>query len=490
MKALLLSFKLIQLLIYISLLSSGLYASQYHVSTLGKPTGRGTISAPWDLATALAHPFIVQAGDTIWIHGGTYHGCFESRLKGTAESNIIVRQYPNESVIIKGYYRYGKGVVLNIKGAYTTYWGFSVTNSEKQRISSETRKIRVISGVNILGHHIKLINLFIYDNPGSGIGFWSTAKNSEIYGCIIFNNGWQRTDKGTGHAIYAQNEVGTKIIRDNIIFNGFSYGIHAYTERGAIKGFHIEGNTIFNNGILSKGSKLKPNILIGGYKPADRITLLNNLTYHNLGLAGQNIELGYTSQNDSISILKNSFIGGGPVFQLLNWKRVYVKENTFYGTTRLVTLNANADTKFYVWNNNTYYEGRYSRPMNNLNFKSWIKTYSIDQTSHYHFYQPKSNEIFVNPNMYEAGRGHITIFNWEGLEHIQIDLSGILKEGMEYKIFDVENLLSEPIIEGVFSGGKITIPLNLTDISSPNGDVPNIPNHTGIEFGAYLLISN
>lgn len=482
--------KLIQLLISISVLSSSLYASQHHVSTLGKPTGRGTLSSPWDLATALAHPFIVQAGDTIWIHGGTYHGCFESRLKGTNEANILVRQYPNESVIIKGYYRYGKGVVLNIKGAYTSYWGFSVTNSEKQRTSSETKNIRVISGVNILGHHIKLINLVIYDNPGSGIGFWSPAKDSEIYGCIIFNNGWQRNDKGTGHAIYAQNEVGTKIIRDNIIFNGFSYGIHAYTERGAIKGFHIEGNTIFNNGILSKGSRLKPNILIGGYKPADRITLLNNITYHNLELAGQNIELGYTSQNDSISVLNNYFIGGGPVFQLMNWKRVYVKENTFYGITRLVTLNINADTKSYVWNNNTFYEGGYSRPMNNLNFRNWINTYSLDQNSQYHFNTPKTNVTLVKPNLYEEGRAHITVFNWEGLERIQLDLSGILKEGMEYKIFDVENLLSEPIIVGIYSLGKITIPMYLTDISSPSGNIPTIPKHTGIEFGAYLLISN
>ena len=93
----------------------------------------------------------------------------------------------------------------------------------------------------MLGQAVRLINLIVHDD-GQGFGFWTTTVDSEIYGSLVYNNGWLGPDRGHGHAIYTQNLDGTKRIYDNILFNQFSYGIHAYTEGGSIQGFDIAGN--------------------------------------------------------------------------------------------------------------------------------------------------------------------------------------------------------------------------------------------------------
>ena len=36
----------------------------------------------------------------------------------------------------------------------------------------------------------------------------------------------------------------------------------------------------------------------------------------------------------------------------------------------------------------------------------------------------------------------------------------------------------------------IDFPMDLTSITPPNGNVPIIPEHTGLEFGVYLIISS
>ncbi|HEX5439231.1 MAG TPA: Ig-like domain-containing protein, partial [Gemmatimonadaceae bacterium] len=54
----------------------------YYVAVDGSSGGDGSQGRPWDLRTALAQPGAVGAGDTIWVRGGTYRGCFTSQLSG------------------------------------------------------------------------------------------------------------------------------------------------------------------------------------------------------------------------------------------------------------------------------------------------------------------------------------------------------------------------------------------------------------------------
>ena len=46
---------------------------------------------------------------------------------------------------------------------------------------------------------VKLIDLVIHDTS-QGISFWIDAVDSEIHGCLIYDNGWKAPDRGHGHA--------------------------------------------------------------------------------------------------------------------------------------------------------------------------------------------------------------------------------------------------------------------------------------------------
>lgn len=471
------------------------FATSYHVTVDGLAEGNGSEDEPWDIVTALAHPNVVQPGDTIWLHGGIYKGSFTSTLNGTAIANIIVRQYPNEKVILDGKTGSNHDSVLEVNGSYTTFWGFTITNSETIRVSQEPGSnpsdIPHRGGLVIKAHHSKFINLVIYNHNSSGVGLWKPAENSELYGCIIYHNGWQGPDRGHGHGLYVQNENGTKIIKDNIIFNGMSYGVHGYTEGGSIQGFHFEGNTFFNNGIISKDSKLKANVLIGGLQPSDRVTFISNYSFHDLSKGGQNIELGYYSDNENMVCENNYICGGYLPLKVTKWKSITLYGNTIYGRRELVSLDLpnGVSSSSYHWDNNTYYQGNDITPMDKLTYDQWKQTYSVDANSQYLPNPPTGSDVFVRPNQYEPGRSHIVIYNWGLKNSVNVDLASVLPIGSEYKIFDVENLDSEAILAGKYEGGTMEIPMNLTAVCPPSGDLTCSLKHSGLEFGAYLLTS-
>src|SRR5262249_17532162 len=201
---------------------------EFYVAPGSSSGGDGSVGRPWDLATALAHPSLVKPGDTIWLRGGTYRGSFTSTLTGTSGAPIKVRQHPGERATIDGNHD-GNEATLIIMGSFTWYWGFEVTNSDPTRTSATTAyPPRRGEGVNVFGPGTKLINLVVHDTS-QGIGSATPAENSELYGNLIYYNGYDNPGtRGHGHGIYVQNQTGTKRIVDNMIFEQFGWGIHAY----------------------------------------------------------------------------------------------------------------------------------------------------------------------------------------------------------------------------------------------------------------------
>ena len=110
-----------------------IHAAEFFVSPGGSPFGDGSLAAPWDLPTALAHPSTVHPGDTIWLRGGTYTGTFHSTLTGASGQPIIVRQFPGERATLDYASTAPTEVqVLKIDGAWTWYWGMEVMSSWTQ----------------------------------------------------------------------------------------------------------------------------------------------------------------------------------------------------------------------------------------------------------------------------------------------------------------------------------------------------------------------
>lgn len=78
-------------------------AADFYVSaSAAANSGDGSVSAPWPLRTAFAHPSTVRPGDTIWLRGGVYRGKYICQLTGEPGRPILVRAYPGEWVTIDG----------------------------------------------------------------------------------------------------------------------------------------------------------------------------------------------------------------------------------------------------------------------------------------------------------------------------------------------------------------------------------------------------
>ncbi|MBS1790735.1 MAG: right-handed parallel beta-helix repeat-containing protein [Acidobacteria bacterium] len=459
-----------------------------YVTTNGSPSGDGSQARPLDIATAFTYgKSPAKPGDTIWIRGGTYKANeFRCSVRGTASAPITIRAYPGERVILD--VPLNAWAVLIPESEWTYFWGLELTCSDPDR--TQTRP----AGVNIYGPNTKFINLIIHDT-GVAVGMWTPATDSEMYGCIIYRNGWQAPsgDRGHGHGIYAQNETGVKTMTDNIVFNQYGYGIHAYTENGAIKGFHIEGNTIFGNGSPAYPSNSDyNNILIGGLQPSERVEIVNNYLYHPLNLQNTtNLGLFYSAKNNKDVVLRDNYMAGGSVVSWIQeWQSVAVTGNTMIGTQNLVTLGlpSGVPSSSYNWNNNTYQEATTAANptpflfsgglgFTSYNFNTWKQASGFDSASQYTLKsngQPSGVKTFVRPNRYEAGRANVTIYNWDKNPTVDVDLSGVLPNGMRYEVRNVNDYFGAPVATGTYNGQPVRIPM-------PNTD-------PGPVFGAFVVL--
>src|SRR5687768_3178724 len=268
------------LLVIACLSVNTLVAADFYVSPTGTPSGNGSLSSPWDLTTALNHPPAVLPGDTIWLRGGVYNAAaagrsaYRSKLIGAPNQPIIVRQYPGERAVIDAIDSGPLTPGLRVDGPWTWFWGFEITNSYPTRSLNEARN----HGIEVYAANTKLINLIIHDT-GQGIGFWTSAVDSEVNGNIIFNNGWLGQDRGHGHGIYTQNATGFKTIRNNFLLSEYGYNLQAYGTNALVHNYIIDDNTIFDG-----------TALVGGQQGAANITFRNNNIYRGGAEIGRDID--------------------------------------------------------------------------------------------------------------------------------------------------------------------------------------------------------
>ena len=281
--------------------------AEFFTTLEGKPDGDGSRQRPWDLATALAQPATVKPGDTIWIGPGTYKHPdrklgspgFRVRLAGAENQPVHLRAAAGQRVTLDG------GLTVEPPANYLWIWDLEILVSENFSLSREltepgshpTSYNRPWGGLNVnAGKGCKYIHLLIHDNA-QGISFWSGATDSEVYGAIIYDNGWKAPDRGHGHAIYTQNQNGVKTISDCIMTGGFSYTVHAYgSSRAYVDNYLITGNICYDAGPF----------LVGGGRPSQNIRVLGNSLY------GVGMQLGYSApSNADCEVRDNLIVNGG-----------------------------------------------------------------------------------------------------------------------------------------------------------------------------------
>ena len=440
-------------------LACPLVASEYYAAPAGTPSGAGTRERPWDLSTALAQPSAVQPGDTIWLRGGTYKGHFISTLRGASGKPIVVRQYGGERATLDGNDG-SNAVTLLINGSDAWFWGFEITNSNTTRVSTNASQVPGRGeGVNLLGARTRLINVVIHDTS-QGVLTTTDIADTEVNGCLIYYNGYDGTDRGHGHGIYIQNAApSTKKVTDNVIFGQFGIGIHAYTESGKLDGLDFEGNTSFDNGVLSTVSGVTTDILIGASgsaaanatdsaKVAKNTILRSNYTYFS-GSGGTGANLGYSKGIASPTIVDNYLVGGSSLALVNAFRPITMTGNSFFGT-----VSGFQSSEFP---SNTYLAAR-----------------------------PAGVKVFVRPNQYEPGRANITVYNWDKAPVVDANVSAVLKPGWLYEVRSAQNFFGAPVLTGTYNGAPIHIPMTGLVPSTPIGRPA--PPSTGPDFQVFVLL--
>jgi hypothetical protein len=433
----------------------GASGRELFVAPDGWPYHRGTREEPLDLASALSDARRVQPGDIVWIRGGVYRGSVTSTLVGEPDAPIIVRAYPGERVTLDAATQ--KEPTLTVKGSDTWFWGLEVTDSHPHRTTADPAypdQFRATS-VAVYGPRTKFINMVVHDGE-QGFGLWTGAVDAELYGNLIFNVGIEAGGTGHGHSVYVQNDKGVKRIVDNIMFNGHSFGVHAYTEQGQLNNVHLEGNTAFNHGVLA-ASGPKANFLIRSKNVApENPVLIGNYAYSATGQGGRLADLttpvpgvkGCTN-----AVVRDNYFAGVDAFALaITCQSIEaIRGNTFYGKVTGIAQKDYPDNRFVT-----------SRP--------------------------SGVEVFARPNQYEAGRGHVTVFNWDRRSMVAVRLTGLgLKSGEWYEIRDAQNYFGPPVVVAQYRPWRrAVIDMSRLVAAAPVGDARSAA-HTAPEFGVFVV---
>jgi hypothetical protein len=394
-------------LVLIALLSISA-GQEYFIAPDGKPGNTGSAASPWDIASAWSGAQTVTPGSTLWMKAGTYRHPDRSwggqgytlALEGTEAAPITIRPEKGARVTIDGSVEVkpnSRCIVvqdLELTVSETAKWDRQVTAGGDKPVAAIDLPR---GGINIIGGSgSKFINLVIHDTA-SGVGFWRTATDAEISGCIICNNGSIGPDRYHGPGIYTQNETGVKWLTDNILFGNYSTTIQAYGSSNAwVDGFRIIGNIAFAP--VKAGGRAQ--ILVGGGRPSRDMVVSANLLYE------VPLQIGYTAPHNEDLVARDNFVVNAGLS--INRYRIVKEENN-----RSIAADA-------------------PRPA-------------------------EAAEVFLRPNKYDPNRAHLAIFNWKKTPTVQVSLQPFLKAGEKFRIVTALDFFGKPLLEGVFDGNPLAV---------------------------------
>jgi len=444
----------IRILPIIAFISHSAYAGPFHVTTTASQGGTGSLANPWQLQAALKSSS-VKPGDTIWVHGGTYTnshpGVFQfawmSTISGASGNPIIVRAYPGDHPVLDGGDTQ-QADILNVEGSYVWFWGLEIMSSSLKRYSvsggsfppgAEIDRgtcVGITQDQTIEG--VKIINCILHDGFVGYGNTSATSASAELYGCLLYNNGWLASDRNHGHNVYVQNVAGNiRAHSANIIWGAFENLIQAYGTHNT-DDFSFDRNFVF--------APVDGGFLVGGAQASNNLSMTNNCLYSGTFHAPL-VDFGWNPYGAGLAnatITGNYFGGGELKFQFP------------------ISGNISGNTIYYQ----TLVGGGPSDFPNN----TWTSS------------KPTGTKIVVIPNNYETGRANVAIYNWDGNNSVPVDLSGVFSSGDHYTIIDAENP-AVTVASGTYSG-PVSIPMTGLTAAQPFGQGTRV--HTAPEFGAFI----
>jgi pectate lyase len=287
--------------IVLALLLSGMtgFAANYYVSPSGNDGNPGSLSNPFaSLQKAIG---VVQAGDYIYLRGGTYTVSVSSIVitkNGTSGANIHVYAYSGEipilsfddiensssrGIVMDGDYWYWKGVTIEKAGDN----GMLLSGNNNTIENCVFRK-----------NHDTGLQLSRYSSSATSIGDW--PSNNLIVGCESFDNKDSGNENADGFA--AKLTCGTgNIFRNCVSHHNIDDGWDLYTKSatGPIGEILFENCIAHHNGTLTDGVTSG-----GGDKNGFKLGSSSNTVDHTLirCIAFSNGKHGFTDNGNTGNI--------------------------------------------------------------------------------------------------------------------------------------------------------------------------------------------
>ena len=255
------------------LLTIKLRAVNYYVATNGSDSNNGTsLSSPF--ASITKGIGLLQAGDVLYVRGGTYIYSAKINLSknGTSDNPIGLEAYEGENVIID----------FSLMATSSSNRGFSLSGDYWHIKHLNIHKAGD-NGMFISGHHNTIEQCILYANRDTGLQLGNGASHNRIINCDSYGNA-DPTDYGDADGFACKMDVGD---------NNYFYGCRAWLNvddgwdgylRGAddvntiiencwtwMNGYFLDGT---DGGVKANGNGFK----VGG---SDDKTLMHNFTLIN-----------------------------------------------------------------------------------------------------------------------------------------------------------------------------------------------------------------
>lgn len=398
-------------------------------------TGIGSFSNPWDLATAFSAPQLV-AGRRLNLRGGTYSNDFLISFSDGENGNLItIQPFGQENPLIDGSITTAPDYLL-LRNLHIRDADF--TDRTTLESGSNPSDIPLHNAVQVNASHIELRDCVI-ENSRQGIYKNSTTLNLTIDGCIVFHNGWDAPDRPHGHGCYLTGQFGT--VKNSIFFSNFEFGIKIYDEgvvRPAIDDFTVEDNICFNNSVLAGQVGTRGDILFGHNNlNFNRPIVRRNYTYQlaeymipDVGGKSNTNHIGYNKAFYDAVVTDNYFPNGLVILDSEEWGSTFLD-----------------------------YQNNVTAP-------------------------EETNRVFVIP---VRARAHVAVYNWELLDSVIVDVSGVFSVGDSINVINVQDYFMDIQELTVAGDGTITINMQAENRTVAAPVAWTAPATTFPRFGAFVL---
>lgn len=213
------------------------FAATYHVATTGNDANPGSAAQPW--ATLQHAADSIGAGDTVYVHAGSYAGGHFT-TPGTPSARILLAAWPGETPVVNADNPETPDGI-NLEGAsWMTVRGLTVTGVTRAGIRA------------VLCQHVE-----IRDNVLDQNGRWGVLTG---FCDDLLIEGNQASRSAIEHGIYVSNSGDRPVIRGNLVWGNNANGIHMNGDAsiedpsypgvsdGIISGALVEQNILYANG--------------------------------------------------------------------------------------------------------------------------------------------------------------------------------------------------------------------------------------------------